>query len=165
MQIRNGGVATWAAGLLALVLVGVVGCGEDREAQLEAATEAVTQARKQVDEAQHAVDEREATVLKAEADLEAARERLRQARLALDDAEAQVHQSATDAVLFRSVQRRLLEDEALENVAVAAQVDKGRVRLSGSVPTPMLRDRAIQVAKETPGVLSVHSEIEVAAAE
>jgi osmotically-inducible protein OsmY len=161
VQIRNGGFGGWVTGLLALGLVIGVACGEDREARLAKATEAVTQARVQVDAAQQEVDAREGAVLKAEAELEEARERLRQARLALDDAETRIHESATDAVLFRAVQRRLLEDDALEKVAIAAHVEKGRVRLSGSVPTPKVRDRAIEVAKETPGVLSVHSEIEV----
>ena len=75
--------------------------------------------------------------------------------------EAVVNRSATDAVIFRAVQKRLLEDDDLSEVAIAARVSKGVVTLSGSVPNAKLRDRALEIARTTPGVGGVESVIEV----
>jgi osmotically-inducible protein OsmY len=72
-----------------------------------------------------------------------------------------VDRSATDDVLFRTVQKRLLEDDDLSNVAIAARVSKGVVTLSGSVPNAKLRDRALEIARTTPGAGHVESRIEV----
>lgn len=148
--------------LLALGLVLAAGCGgDDREARLQVATQAVTEARERVEEARQAVADKEAAVEQAEAELFEAREELREAKLSLGEAEAQVDLHATDALLFRAVQKRLLEDRRLENVGVAARVRQGVVTLSGRVPDASLRDRALDVARTTPGVSEVRSEIEV----
>jgi osmotically-inducible protein OsmY len=61
------------------------------------------------------------------------------------------------------VQKRLLEDGDLSDVAIAARVSNGIVTLSGSVPNAKLRDRALEIARAAPGVGSVESRIEVAA--
>src|SRR5690606_12701346 len=70
-----------------------------------------------------------------------------------------------DTLLFRTVQARLLEDDALEDAAVSASVEGGVVTLSGTVPSEALRDRAVAVARETAGVVDVRSRIEIAAAD
>jgi osmotically-inducible protein OsmY len=100
--------------------------------------------------------------------MQQAQERLEEARAALREAESEfaqreavVSRSATDAVLFRAVQKRLLEDEDLSEVAIAAGVSKGVVTLSGSVPNAKLRDQAVEIARATPGVGRVESRIEV----
>ena len=59
----------------------------------------------------------------------------------------------TDAALFRSVQRRLLDDEELEDLAVAAEAAKGVITLRGTVPDQETRARAEEIARATPGVV------------
>jgi osmotically-inducible protein OsmY len=140
----------------------VLACGgSDPEVDLEQASQAVEEARVQVEKALEKVETRESEVKEAEERLSEARSALREAESEFAQREAVVNRSATDAVLFRAVQKRLLEDGDLSKVAIAARVSKGVVTLSGSVPNAKLRDQAVEIARTTPGVSSVESRIEV----
>jgi hyperosmotically inducible protein len=150
-------LAVFAAALLALVACG----GNEGEEELEEASRGLPRAREAVEEARGEVAERQAEVKDAQEELAAARQGLREAENQLSQLEAKVDLSATDAVLFRSIQKRLLDDGALEDVAIAARVDKGVVSLSGTVPGAELRDRAVEIARSTPGVTSVETQIQI----
>jgi osmotically-inducible protein OsmY len=140
----------------------VLACGgSDPEVDLEQASQAVEEARVQVEKARETVETRESEVKEAEERLSEARSALREAESEFAQREAVVNRSATDAVLFRAVQKRLLEDGDLSKVAIAARVSKGVVTLFGSVPNAKLRDQAVEIARTTPGVSSVESRIEV----
>jgi len=142
----------------------VLACGgSDPEVDLEQVSQAVEEARVQVEKAREKVETRESEVKEAEERLSEARSALREAESEFAQREAVVNSSATDAVLFRAVQKRLLEDGDLSKVAIAARVSKGVVTLSGSVPNAKLRDQAVEIARTTPGVGSVESRIEVPA--
>jgi hyperosmotically inducible protein len=149
-----------AGAALALVLLA---CGEsDREAALREASSQLEAAKQEVEQKQELVDRKRDAVEAAREELEKASGALEKARDRLAAAQERVGEYATDAVLFRSVQRRLLEDEKLERVAIAARVENGVVNLSGTVPSAKLRDRAVEVAKKTSGVVRVDSNIQVA---
>jgi len=135
--------------------------GSDPVVDLERASEAVDLARSRVDSAREVVTAREGEVQEAKRRLAEAQTAFREAQSELASSEAAVDRNATDAVLFRTVQKRLLEDDDLANVAIAASVRNGTVTLSGSVPDPKLRDRAVEIARATPGVENVQSRIEV----
>jgi len=150
-------LAVFTAALLSLAACG----GDQAEEKLEEASRDLAKAREAVEEARLEVEERQADAQAAQEELTAAREALREAEEELSGFEAKVDLNATDAVLFRSVQKRLLEDGDLEDVAIAARVDKGVVSLSGAVPEAELRDRAVEIARSTPGVTSVESRIQV----
>jgi len=149
---------------LATALVAFACGGSNPEVDLEQASQAVEEARVQVEKARETVQQRESEAEEAQARLNEARSILREAEKEFAQREAVVNRSATDDVLFRAVQTRLLEDDDLSGVAIAARVSKGVVTLSGSVPKEKLRDRAVEVARKTPGVSSVESQIEVPAA-
>jgi osmotically-inducible protein OsmY len=150
-------LAVFAAALLALV-----GCGGNgAEEELEEASRGLAKAREAVEEARSEVEERKTEVQAAQDELAEAREALREAEEELSGFEAKVDLNATDAALFRSIQKRLLDDGSLEDVAIAARVDMGVVSLSGTVPEAELRDRAVEIARSTPGVTSVESRIQV----
>jgi len=141
------------------------GCGgESQEEALEEATAAVIAEREAVQQAREKVDARQQAVDEAQSELEAAKKELRIQEQALREAEAHVGLEATDATLFRSVQRRLLDDEPLEELAIAVQVSKGVVTLLGTVPDPDDRARAEEIAQTTPGVVTVDNRIEVTSA-
>jgi osmotically-inducible protein OsmY len=146
---------------LATVLVALACGGSDPEVDLEQASQAVEETRAEVEKARETVETREGEAEQAQERLAEARAALREAESELAKREAVVNRSATDAVLFRAVQKRLLEDEDLSKVAIAARVSKGAVTLSGSVPDAKLRDRAVEIARATPGVTRVESLIEV----
>jgi osmotically-inducible protein OsmY len=146
---------------LATALVALACGGSDPEVDLEQASQAVAEARVQVEQARETVEARESEVKEAEERLAEARAALREAESRFEQREAVVSRSATDAVLFRAVQKQLLEDDDLSEVAIAARVSKGVVTLSGSVPNAKLRDQAVEIAGATPGVGRVESRIEV----
>lgn len=120
-----------------------------------------------------AVDAASEEVERLRAELESAESRLQVARGAFDTeqrrlAEAQERMrrfAVPDAVLFRNVQRDLLDSAALDDVAIAAEVSQGVVTLRGRVPDERTREAAVEIAEEIDGVISVDDRIEVAGTE
>jgi osmotically-inducible protein OsmY len=152
---RLAGALLFLAGLLA-------GCGEDTpEEKLARAREELAAAEEAFADRKARVEEREKTYEEARAALDAAKEALREAEARVDAAEDEVASFATDDLLFRAVQKRLLEEESLRDVAISASVHDGVVTLTGDVPDAKLRDRAVAVADEVAGVRSVRSELRV----
>jgi len=144
------------------LLLAAAGCGGDsQEQKLEEATAAVVAKREAVQEARQAVEARERAADEARKELEAAKGEQRAREQALREAESRISGKATDAALFRSVQRRLLDDRELEDQAVAVQVAQGVVTLQGTVPDQKDRARAEEVARATPGVMTIDNRIEV----
>jgi len=144
------------------LLLAAAGCGGDsQEEALEEATAAVVAKREAVQEARQAVEAREQVAEEARKELEAAKSELRTQEQALREAESRIGGKATDATLFRSVQRRLLDDRELEDQAVAVQVAQGVVTLQGTVHDQKDRARAEEVARATPGVITIDNRIEV----
>ena len=135
--------------------------GTSVEDELAQAEEILGEAREGVLEARDAVKAKEEAVERARADLEQAGEALRQAEVQLEQAESGVDLQATDALLFRGIQRELLDEERLERVAIRVEVSKGVVMLRGLVPDPETRAAAIEIAREFPGVASVTDGIRV----
>jgi osmotically-inducible protein OsmY len=150
------------AAALALTAALGVACGEESpEEKLARAREELNAAEEALADRKARVEEREKTYEDARAALDGARDALREAEQRVDAAEAQVASFATDDLLFRAVQKRLLEEERLRDVAISASVQNGVVTLSGDVPDPELRDHAVAVAGDVAGVRSVRSELRV----
>ena len=147
--------------LLAAALAGA--CGGDEE-EFRLAAQALTAARESVQQEQRAVEERRARLEVAQAELAAAERQLREAEERLREAESRVDLKATDAALFRAVQKRLLEDERLRHVAIDADVRRGVVELRGSVPDERTAAAAVEVARGVPGVMRVEGRLNVAGA-
>ncbi len=139
-------------------------CGADEEeAAFHEATDDLAEAQRRVAAAREAVEAEEREVAAAREDLEKAHERLNQAVAALEDARQRVGRHATDEVLFREVQRKLIDDEELAEaeVAIRANVTEGVVVLQGKVPDAELRGHAEKIAGGTPGVVGVENRIAV----
>ncbi len=152
-----------AAGIFGLAVLAAGGCGEsDREAAFREATEQLGEAEEAVAGAREAVEERAGEAEEARQQLAEAEEELARAEQALAEARARVGLHATDDVLFREVQSRLLEDDLLESLAIAARVEKGIVTLTGEASDPEQRDRAAEIAAAIPGVLDVDNRISLA---
>ena len=149
---------------LSTLLFAAAGCGEDsQEQELREATAAVVANREAVQAAREEVEARQQTADEARKELEAAESQLRIREQELREAESRVGLKATDATLFRSVQRRILDDPKLDDLAVSVQVAKGVITLQGAVPDEDARARAEEVARETPGVVNVENRVEVVA--
>lgn len=146
-----------------LVVAGLAaGCGGGDDEDFRLAAQALTAARESVEQEQRAVEERRARLEVAQAELAEAERQLREAEERLSDAESRVDLKATDAALFRAVQKRLLEDERLRDVAIDADVRRGVVELRGSVPDERTAAAAVEVARSVPGVMRVESRVNVA---
>lgn len=145
-----------------LLLGFLAGCAEpDPEEELREASRAVAERQGVVDRARLELEEREKALAEAQAERDRAQQGLRDAERRLDAARQEVAKYASDDVLFRAVQRRLLEDESLEGVAVSAEVQGRVVTLRGNVESEEQRDRAIALARETAGVDGVQSRLRV----
>lgn len=144
-----------------LLLLGA-GCGgESQEQELADATAAVVEKRDAVEEARAEVETRQVAVDEAQKELEAAIGELQIREQALAEAESHVGLKATDATLFRSVQRRLLDDDELSDLAISAEAKRGTITLRGTVPDEEARARAEEIAQATPGVFAVENQIEL----
>ncbi len=151
----------WAiAGIISATLA--IGCAEeDPVAAIAKANAAVAAQEDVVEVAEQLVITRQKEVIEAQENLAEAKGKVRTEESKLARLESEVDRGAMDTVLFRSVQKRLLDDAQLSQVAIVAGVEKGVVTLSGSVENSKLRDRAIEVAGGTKGVKSVQSRIAV----
>jgi len=161
--VRPKGLAMLAAAALPLV---VLACGEpDPEKALEEASAELASAREVLAAADGDINELRARMRELETQLTDAERVRREAQRHVNEAETLVTERASDDVLFRAVQRRLLEDSKLADAAVTARVSSRVVTLTGEVANDALRKRAIAVAEAAPGVAQVVSELRVPRAE
>jgi hypothetical protein len=138
----------------------------EARAALAAAREAVARQASAVDAASEEVENLRAEIESAESRLQLVRGALDAEQRELTRAEQQMRLFAVpDPVLFRNVQRKLLDAAALREVAIAAEVKQGVVTLRGRVPDERVREVAVQVATGVDGVISVDDLIEVAKAD
>ena len=156
----------WPALLLVAGLsVASLGCGEpDPEEALEAASAELDGARQELAASDAGVREIRTQMRELEDQLADAERVRREAQRHVNEAEALVSERASNDVLFRAVQRRLLEDPALADAAVTAHVVSRVVTLRGEVANARLLDRAVEVARAAPGVARVVSELKTPAA-
>lgn len=151
------------AAALTVLAFALPGCGGDSDPiqEIAEANAAVAAARDSVEAAKQVVQARQTEVANAQKRLAEARADVQTAEQDLAQLEASVDRDALDTALFREVQRRLLEDDQLKQVAIAASVKQAVVTLSGDVDSEKLRDRAVQIASGADGVERVESRIEV----
>ncbi len=152
-------VRTAALALLSAVVLGVLSCESSEEAEFRKASQALRDARSRVDAGRTALEEAERDVHEASTRLAATKKKMDEANQALKKAEARIDRAATDEVLFRSLQRALLDDRGLSDAAITVRVEDRVVTLGGQAGTPELRDRALQLVRSTPGVRSVVDQI------
>jgi osmotically-inducible protein OsmY len=152
-------------GSLLLACALAAGCGgDDEEARLAALGDELSSLREGLKETRAQVEEREAAAKAAQDALAAARAGQRETEKRIAEIEKELGTHATDPVLFRMVQKQLLEDDALEAFAISARVERGVVTLSGVVGSEKLRKRALELAGSVPGVVSVQDRMQVAEA-
>lgn len=66
-----------------------------------------------------------------------------------------------DSVITTRIKTALLKDPVVSGFDVSVESFKGAVQLSGFVKTPAQRERAVQIANETPGVTQVFNSIQL----
>jgi osmotically-inducible protein OsmY len=132
--------------------------------RVRGSAEKVSEERDEAADRRQALEREQRSVAEATREHEQATRRLEQARKRLRDLRREIAREVTDVALFRHIQKSLLEEKSLSDVAIAVQVEEHVVTLSGRVPDAELERTALRLAERTPGVLEVRDRIEVVAA-
>lgn len=148
------------AGLVGMLLL-AAGCGEDPQQRYERAAADLETAKQVRAEAQRAVTEKKAELARLQEKLDAAERRLEQARQRMAEASLKLEKSVNDEVLFRSVQRALLDEEHFAGAAIAVGVKERVVTLTGTVPDEATHKAALRTARGYAGVKDVVDFLEV----
>lgn len=139
--------------LVAITFVSSCG-GETPEARL-------TDAGEKVDEAEQTLESLESRIDEHEAALDELRDRRRKMKDRLGTLEERLAARATDVALFRAVQSALLEAPGLSETAVNVLVEDTAVTLVGTVPSAAQRDKALEIARNVPGVGEIESRLRI----
>jgi len=147
--------------LILIVTVMVSACGDDAQQRYDRATEALKDAREQRQEAQSAVKDKEKELDQLQEKLNKAEERLSKAREHLREAQAAVSESVNDEVLFRTLQKKMLDEDNFGDSAIAVGVSDRVVTLTGTVPDKATHKEALKTAKDQSGVEEVVDFLEI----
>lgn len=134
---------------------------EEAAKRVRGSAEKVSEERDDAAERREALEREERSFAEATREHEQAARRLEQARKRLGDLRREIAREVTDVALFRHIQKSLLEEKSLSDVAIAVQVEEHVVTLSGRVPDAERKRTALRLAKQTPGVLELRDRIEV----
>lgn len=152
--------------VMACVAVAILvsgGCRDRAEVGYGEAAGDLSETQLEVRRRQDALASAETAARRARDRVEAERQALIRAKEELARAERRLADAATDAVLFRTIQRQLLEDRRLRGTAVSVRVEAAVVTLSGRVDDAAVREHAGLVVAKAPGVKMVNNRVVVAA--
>ncbi len=141
-------------GLLLTALV-ITGCSPTPEERYEEAIETLKETTEERNDLQERVDEQREELAEITEDLEDADDELAEVRQQVEQAARAVGEVANDEILFRTIQRELLDQSRFDEAAIAVGVDNRVVTLTGSVPDEDVREAALEVARSQPGVRNV----------
>lgn len=147
-----------------LVLMGaasLAGCSKAPQQRYQAAVEVLEQAREARIEAAQVVAAREQALADLKQKLAQARGRLNNARAELQQARARIDKVVNDAVLFRAIQRTMLNSERFSGAAISVGVDNRVVTLTGTVRDKVTEKAALEAARNHPGVRKVRDQLTV----
>lgn len=160
MKIRN---ARYLILLLAFLLgaAAVGGCSESPQDKYNDATQKLQKAKQARQQAQRTLEDKQKELAQARKDVQAAQKGLQQAQHDVMQAEQVVNRNVDDEVLFRSIQRKLLNQKTFDNSAISVSVKNRVVTLGGTVPDAQTRKKALQTAHSQPGVQKVVDALQV----
>lgn len=155
--------STVGVSCVVFVLATLLACAAEQDAEeaLQDAHLVLQDARDGVEAAEALVEQRQGAVDRAQAELETANAKLADALARQESAQQVVADKATDAALFRSVQRVLLDDPELEGLGIAARASRGVVTLEGEVDSEAQQAHAVELTAATPGVVRVEARMTV----
>lgn len=143
---------TLAAAGAALLLAAC--SGESPESRLSEAGEQVEEVEDDLASLKARIDETEQTLDRLRARRSNMKDRLR-------TLEERLAARATDVALFRAVQSALLDEPGLKETAINVLVEDSVVTLVGSVPSAADRERALEIARNTPGAAEIRSRLRI----
>lgn len=147
---------------LALGLATLSGCSETPQEKYDNAVEKLNESRESRNEAQEKVNDKKEELSELQANLNEAEAKLQEARKKVEAASQAVNKTVNDEVLFRTIQREVLDKKEFDKAAISVGVKNRVVTLTGNVPDDETRKRAIKLARSQAGVQDVIDELEVA---
>ena len=146
---------------LMLAALIVAGCSESPQEKYNDATSHLNDAKKARKQAQDKVADAREKVQDARKNLREAQDKLQQARQKVISATQAVNKTVNDEVLFRTLQKKLLDNDEFSKAAISVGVDKRVVTLPGTVPDEKTHKQAVQAVRNQPGVASVNDQLQV----
>ncbi len=137
------------------------GCSESPQEKYNDATSHLNDAKKARKQAQDDVADARKQVQKAKKQLSNAQDKLQQKRQKVIAATQAVNKTVNDEVLFRTLQKKLLDNDNFSKAAISVGVNKRVVTLTGTVPDQETHKQAVQAVRSQPGVASVNDQLQI----
>ena len=153
------------AALLVAITLGLAtlaGCSETPQEKYDNAVEKLNETRESRNDAQEKVASKKEELSELQANLNEAEAKLQEARKKVEAASQAVNKTVNDEVLFRTIQREVLDKKEFDKAAISVGVKNRVVTLTGNVPDDETRKRALKLARSQAGVQDVIDELEVA---
>ena len=147
---------------ITLGLTTLAGCSETPQEKYDNAVEKLNDTRESRNEAQEKVASKKEELSELQANLNEAEAKLNDARKKVEAASRAVNKTVNDEVLFRTIQREVLDRDEFDEAAISVGVKNRVVTLTGNVPDEETRKRAVKLARSQAGVQDVNDELEVA---
>ncbi|MES1923880.1 BON domain-containing protein [Salinisphaera sp. T31B1] len=153
----------FAATSLALVIgaTTLAGCSKDPQEKYDDAVEQLNEAREARNDAQDKLNSKKEELAELQSNLDEAESNLSDARNQVDQASQAVNKTVNDEVLFRTIQRELLDKKKFDQAAISVGVQDRVVTLTGNVPDEKTHKQALETARSQAGVKNVVDQLQV----
>jgi osmotically-inducible protein OsmY len=152
------------AGLFSALLVAtamLTGCSESPQDQYKDATQNLKQAKQARQDAQQTLQDKQQALADAKKDVKQAKSDLQSAKQKVAQAMQKVDKLVDDKILFRTIQRKLVNNKNFGNSAISVSVNQRVVTLTGTVPDQSTHKKALQTTRSQPGVKKVIDSLKV----
>ncbi|WP_158583488.1 BON domain-containing protein [Salinisphaera sp. Q1T1-3] len=150
---------TFAAGLFAATLA--TGCSQSPQDQYDDAVNSLNDSKQELNDAQKRVENARQQMRQAQQSFQQAQQDLDSTRQDMEQARQKVQKSATDQILFRVLQKDVLNKSRFSDAAISVGVEQSVVTLTGAVPDKKTRDKAVELVKNQPGVAHVVDRLQI----
>ncbi len=150
--------------ILGIAAGALTACSQTPQERYKHANEQLQQAQKNRNQAQKKVNAKQAELAKSQEKLNKAESRLQAARQKVQEASQAVDKTVNDAMLFRTLQAKLVNRDHFGTSAISVTVRNRVVTLSGTVPDKDTRQRAVKIARSQAGVQQVVDHLQIAPA-
>lgn len=150
--------------LLSIIVIGAAGltaCSESPQQKYDAATNHLKDTKKALSEAKQKVDAKQQEIDKAEKKLGELQKKVDSRRQKVVSATQAVNKTVNDQVLFRTLQKNLLDQDQFADSAISVGVHNLVVTLSGVVPDQDTHDEAIKITRDQAGVADVRDKLQI----
>lgn len=150
--------------LLSILLIGtasLTGCSKSPQQKYDSATSQLQDAKKALSDSKQKVASQQKEVDEAQKKLGELQKKVDAKRQKVVTATQAVDKTVNDEVLFRTLQKNLLDKDKFSDSAISVGVHNLVVTLSGVVPDQDTHDQAIKVTRNQAGVADVRDQLQI----